>query len=225
MDTDLSRTSVKSTGRKPLVEINKMNGHQSETPKKKIVISNWILGAVVIAALGYGYHVEAEKEKMIPYQQALAASNKERADLEVARRQAGYVEVSSMTNAFGEVTASTYKVLSVQEGGTMYIERAGDDVRSICFNAVTKDDRKEMFAPIVSTEVDVKFDNGTTKNFRASRDVSSGMLCLDTVRRFLYNMEGTDNIKISIPFLEYSEKVRDIYEFNMKSYNGIIKNG
>lgn len=95
------------------------------------------------------------------------------------RRDMGFVETVSYTNAFGDVTTRSVNVLGRTKGTMLTIRREGTGkLVDVCFSAITDDSKRELFAPYFSTPVYAKFDGGETKEFSASRGSTEDFLCI-----------------------------------------------
>lgn len=214
-----------------------MNGYQPTKPEEKETESTqslnkmlkWAFFAAVgcfIASSAYSNYI-AKKEE--PHKLAVAESEKEtqRAMERILeqRRQTGFVEVRKMTNAFEEVIAMDYQVISKTPGVTMVISTgaSGSDIKEICFNAVTMDEKKYIFAPYTTIPVYAKFDGGETRQFNATRGISESYLCITSKNRFLFHMQNAKSMQVAIPYLDHYEHTSEVSEFNLTTYNGMIK--
>lgn len=88
------------------------------------------------------------------------------------RRDMGFVETVSYTNAFGDVTTRSVNVLGRTKGTMLTIRREGTGkLVDVCFSAITDDSKRELFAPYFSTPVYAKFDGGETKSLAQAEEV------------------------------------------------------
>lgn len=214
-----------------------MNGYQPTKPEEKEAESTFKMKKLLkwgfFAAVGYlvvsstynNYLVQKEE----PHRLAVAESEKEtqRAMEKIVeqRRQTGFVEVRKLTNAFEEVIAMDYQVISKTPGVTMVISTgaSGSDIKEICFNAVTMDEKKYIFAPYTTISVYAKFDGGETRQFNATRGISESYLCITSKNRFLFHMQNAKSMQVAIPYLDHYEHTSEVADFNLTTYNGMIK--
>lgn len=195
------------------------------TEKKK---SKWGIGVVGCCGIGLliiGGLNQYKEYKEAPLRQAIAESQaeKEAAYQEnlTKQRNAGFVRVKQYVNAFGETTGASYDVMGVTPDSFFRVATEGKDIRAVCFSAFTDNENKKLFSPLVTTVVDVKFDNGETKSFSASRGSGGTDLCIESTKRFMYNVKYASSMQVALPFLDGSTRVYDVYTFNLKQLNGI----
>lgn len=139
------------------------------------------------------------------------------------RRDMGFVETVSYTNAFGDVTTRSVNVLGRTKGTMLTITREGTGkLVDVCFSAITDDSKRELFAPYFSTPVYAKFDGGETKEFSASRGSTEDFLCITSPQRFLFNMDRASVMQVQLVFLDHYSKVPEVHEWNLKTYNEVV---
>ncbi|UIW12268.1 MAG: hypothetical protein [Enterobacter phage ENC20] len=140
------------------------------------------------------------------------------------RRDMGFVESVSYTNAFGDVTTRSVNVLGRTKGTMLTIRREGTGkLIDVCFSAITDDSKRNLFAPYFSTPVYAKFDGGETKEFEASRGTTEDFLCISSPQRFLFNMSRASVMQVQLVFLDHYSKVPEVHEWNLKTYNEVVK--
>lgn len=194
-----------------------------EKSTKKIIIIS-----VIVGILGYAGWQQAKEYKQAPFKQELLESQRERQkDQEEQlqhRRDIGFVETVKYANAFNEVVGIDYNIIGRTQGSTLRISQEGEQVKSVCFSVFTGDESINLFAPLITIQVYAKFDGGETKTFNATRGRNSSKeLCIDSANRFMYNLRSSKDLQVALPFLEYSNKTTKIYEFNLKTFNGIVQ--
>lgn len=199
-----------------------------ENVKSKFSYPKAIVISAIIGLLAYGGWQQAKEYKQAPFKQQVLESQREAAQalerqLE-QRRNVGFVETVKYANAFNEVVGVDYNIIGRTKGSTLRISQESDHVKSVCFSVFTGDDSVKLFAPLITIQVYAKFDGGETKSFSASRGRGSPSdLCIDSTSRFMYNLRNSNEIQVALPFLEYSNKITKIYEFNLKTFNGIAQ--
>ena len=140
------------------------------------------------------------------------------------RRDMGFVETVSYTNAFGDVTTRSVNVLGRTKGTMLTIRREGTGkLVDVGFSAITDDSKRSLFAPYFSTPVYAKFDGGETKEFEASRGSTEDFLCISSPQRFLFNMSRASVMQVQLVFLDLYSKVPEVHEWNLKTYNEVVK--
>ncbi|QDH49197.1 hypothetical protein PHYNN_75 [Pantoea phage Phynn] len=183
--------------------------------------------AILVAAVGafiYNGCVENEKaaqREVEKEKSAIAAYEQEK--IIQMRRDTGFTEIRETVNAFGEVVSKDYSVMSKEPGVYMMITTdATGSVEQICFSAYTNDPDKRLFHPSFrNTVVPVKFDRGDTKEFYMGD--KSGLLCVVSTERFLYNMKTSKVMHVAIPYLDKYTHVSEVAEFNLKMYQEISR--
>lgn len=140
------------------------------------------------------------------------------------RREMGFVETVSYTNAFGDITSRTVNVLGRTEGTMFTVRREGTGkLIDVCFSAFSNDSKRNLFAPYFSTPVFAKFDGGETKEFVASRGSTEDFLCISSPQRFLFHVRNASVMQVQLTFLDHYSKVPEVHEWNLKTYNEVVK--
>lgn len=197
-----------------------------EKPKNNKLMACVLVGVVVAGLFALGYP-QYKEYQLADFNHQVSESAKE-SQLEFQkqmdlRRKTGFVETVKYTNAFNEVVSVDYNIIGITEGSTIQVSQKESGVDSVCFSVLTNSDTKKLFAPLVSVPVYVKFDGGETKTFNATRGSSTFYLCIGNKTRFLNNMKAASKVEVALPFLEYSNHITEIYEFNLKTFNGVIQ--
>jgi len=202
-----------------------MSNYELKDPKKPNIPWKSI---ALTAFIGFFVYKGLEYNQLTPEiqaQKAEAEVSNRMIERQVAlRRETGFVEVRKYANAFDEVTGVDYTIIGKNVGSNMLIEKnEKGETTTACFRVITKDERKTLFAPYNTVTVYAKFDGGETKSFSATRGSNEDYLCITSLRRFMFNLESAQSMAIALPFLEYSEHVTEVHEFNLKTYNGMTK--
>lgn len=202
-----------------------MSNNEPVNPKKPNIPWKSI---ALTAFIGFMVYKGLENNQLTPEISAKNAAEQVRQrgiEEQVAlRRETGFVEVRKYANAFDEVTGMDYTIIGKNVGSNMLIEKdEKGTVKRLCFRAITQNDKKVLFTPYNSVTVYAKFDGGETKSFSATRGMGGDYLCITSLNRFMYNLKSAQSLAIALPFIEYSEHVTEVHEFNLKTYNGMIK--
>lgn len=188
------------------------------------------IGIGIVSLCGVGFLVMAgwnqfEDYQKAPMRHAIEESNREKEQAHIAdrarMRDQGVVKAQQEINAFNEVTGTIYNVMGVKEQSYFKIRMEGATPVSVCFSAYPSDENKRLFAPLVTTYIEVKFDGDKTKVFDAERGSGGTDLCVTSVKRFIFNMKAAKRMQVALPFLDGSTHVREIYEYNLGQINKV----
>jgi len=190
-------------------------------------VMNYSVLALIVGTLAYAGVQQAKEYKQAPFKQQVLETQRE-ADAaaeqeKIAKRESGFVGINVYKNAFDEAIGKDYRIHGIKENSfiTVYEEENGID--AVCFQVFTNDKYYELYHPsFKSVDVYIKFDGGETKTF-ASREGRGGSLCVAGVSRFMDNLRKSSSVAVALPFLDYSNHVTEIYEFNLKTFNGIAQ--
>lgn len=184
--------------------------------------------AVTVGVVIFGIEQKKAYDIRAPYEaaKAISAEESERQHNEMLalRREMGFVEKVNYTNAFGDITSSVTNVLGRTLGQTLTITRdASGKLDSVCFSAISDDEKRSLFSPYFSTKIYAKFDGGDTKEFAAKRGSNEMYLCVISPRRFLFNMESAKVMQVQLIFLDHYSKVPEVHEWNLTTFNDVVK--
>lgn len=188
--------------------------------------ARWTIFGLIAAGIFFFAWQSRDPNKLV-YQAAEQAAQKDAEEQHEKmlqdRRDNGFVETVNYTNAFGDVTDRVVNVLGRTKGTTLTITREGSGkLISVCFSAITDDEKRNLYAPYFSTNVYAKFDGGETKEFVASRGVTEDDLCISSPQRFLFNMNRASVMQVQLIFLDHYSKVPEVHEWNLTTYNDVV---